>query len=375
MPILAHKIEIEPSKAAVAFFSNCAGAARYGYNWALNGWNTQYEAGVKPSAYSLKKDFNAFKADLPWSAEIPAAVFSNATLNLGVAFKNFFKKTGKHPAFKSRHKAKKSFNPWDGGRISLDGGRVRIPNFGWVRLRESLRFVGRIVQGVVSEKAGKWFLTVTVDVENHEKPRASSNAIGLDLGVKALVVDSNGITHEGPKPLKKLLKKLQRLSRRLSRKVKGSANRAKAKLEVARLHARIANIRSDYQHNLTTRIVLENTDIAIEDLNVSGMVRNHCLARSLMDQAFGEFRQILTYKAALYGSVIHVVDRWFPSSKTCSRCKNKKDSLSLSVRTYQCEVCGLEIDRDLNAAINLVKQIPVLDRQLTPTESSPLGSR
>jgi len=373
MPILAHKIEIKPNKAAVEFFNNCAGAARFGYNWSLNGWNTQYEAGNKPSAYSLKKGFNAFKADLPWSSEIPAAVFSNATLNLGVAFKNFFKKTGKHPVFKSRHTAKKSFNPWDGGRISLDCDRVRIPNFGWVRLRESLRFVGRIVQGVISEKAGKWFLTITVEVEKHEKPRLSSKAIGLDLGVKALVVDSNGITHVGPKPLKRLLKKLQRFSRRLARKVKGSANRAKAKLEVARLHAKIANIRSDYQHKLTTKLVLENTDIAIEDLNVSGMVRNHCLARSLMDQAFGEFRQMLTYKAALYGSAIHVVDRWFPSSKLCSGCGAIKD-MKLLDRTYDC-VCGLSLDRDHNAALNLLKQLPMLDREFTPTESSPLGSR
>lgn len=374
MPILAHKIELDPSKSAIAFFSNCAGAARYGYNWALNDWNSKYEAGATPTAYSIKREFNAFKRELPWSAEIPAAVFSNSVINLGTAFKNFFKKTTKRPTFKSRHKAKKTFNPWDGGRVPIKDGRVRIPNFGWVKMREPLRFNGRTVQGVVSERAGKWYLTVTVEVEKHEKRRQGSGSIGVDFGVKSMAVDSDGNEHKGPKPLKRLFKKLQRLSRRLSKKVKGGANRAKAKLELARLHAKIENIRADYQHKLTTSLVLRNTNIAIEDLNVAGMIKNHCLARSLSDQSFSELRRQLTYKARLYGSTLHVVDRWFPSSKTCSDCGSVR-SIELSEREYECGNCGLVIDRDTNAAINLKNQIPVLVRELTPAESSPSGSR
>lgn len=374
MPILAHKIEIKTNGKVTAFFSNCAGAARFAYNQSLGKWNTQYEAGGKPNALAIKKEFNGDKASVPWAMEIPAAVFSNAILNLGTAFKNFFKKTGDRPAFKAKHRAKKSFNPWDGGRLRIEGDRVRIPNFGWVRLREKLRFDGRIVQGVVSQKGGKWFLTVTVEVEKHEKTRKASGRIGIDLGVKSMVVDSECNEHVGPKPFRRLLGKLQKLSRQLARKIKGSANRAKAKLRLSRLHAKIANIRSDYQHKLTTEIVLNNIDIAIEDLNVAGMVKNHCLARSLMDQSFGEFRRYLTYKSSLYGSTLHVVNRWFPSTKTCSGCSTVR-GMKLSDRVYECESCGLVLDRDLNAAINLRNQIPMLDRESTPTESSPLGSR
>lgn len=140
MPILSHKIEIKANKAAVAYFRSCAGAARFGYNWALASWNTQYEAGGKPDAYSLSNEFTKAKKDLEWSSKTPAALFPNAVLNLGVAFRMFFKKTSKHPSFKSRHTSKPSFNPWYGGRIKIDGDRVLIPKFGWVRLHEPLRF-------------------------------------------------------------------------------------------------------------------------------------------------------------------------------------------------------------------------------------------
>ena len=373
-PFLSHKIELKVNKEAISYFRQCAGAARFAYNKALADCKEKYESGGIPSGYQLQVEFTQFKKSLEWCSKIPSKVFSQAILNLERAYKSFFKKATKYPKFKSKNNSKLSFDPWGSHKIVLDGNKVRIPKFGWVRLREKLRFEGRIIQGVISEKAGKWFLTIAVEVEKHEKQRTGNNSVGLDLGCKSLVVDSNNQTHEGPKPLKKLIGKLQRLSKSLSRKMKGGKNRAKAKLQVSRLHSRIANVRSAHLHELTTKYVLENSNIAIEDLDLKEMVKDRRISRSISDQSLGDFRRQLEYKGKLYGSTIHVVDRWFPSTKTCSGCSSVKET-ALRERVYKCENCGLVLDRDYNAALNLLEQIPVLDRELTPTESSPLGSR
>lgn len=205
----------------------------------------------------------------------------------------------------------------------------------------------------ISRRADRWFAAVAVDTETLPQARKNHGACGIDLGVKTLATFSDGRKVEGPKAHRALLERMRRLSRSLSRKQTGSANRRKAKATLARLHARIANIRTDALHKLTTDAVLNHTVIGIENLNVKGMAANHRLARHVMDQSFYEFRRQLEYKARWYGSIVHVADRWFASTKTCSACGEQNAAVVLGVAVWTCPSCGVVHDRDENAAINL----------------------
>ena len=274
-------------------------------------------------------------------------------IHLGEAFKNFFAGRAKYPQF--RKKGKDDRFTLTNDQFSIDGCRIRIPNLGWVRMRESLRFTGKILSATISRAADRWFVSIAVDTQDdsHLPQAKNQGVVGVDLGVAALATLSTGETITGPKPHKALLARLQRLSRSLSRKQKGSANRKKAKAKLARLHARIAAIRSDALHKLTTDLTRRFHTIGIEDLNVRGMVRNRHLARSIADMGFFEFRRQLEYKAAMRGGQVVVADRWFPSSKTCSACGSVQQDMPLSVRQWICPDCGACHDRDLNAARNL----------------------
>ena len=228
-------------------------------------------------------------------------------------------------------------------------------------MRETLRFSGKILSATISRTAEQWFASITVDIDhasatlsNHHLPPAENQGVaGVDLGVSALATLSTGETVAGAKPHKTLLSRLKRLSRSLSRKVKGSANRHKAKQKLAKLHARIANIRKDSLHKLTTDLTHRFHAIGIEDLNVSGMVKNRHLSRAISDMGFFEFRRQLEYKAAMRGGIVVVADRFFASSKTCSACGEKAEKLPLFIRSWECSYCGESHDRDVNAAINL----------------------
>ena len=205
----------------------------------------------------------------------------------------------------------------------------------------------------ISRTADQWFASIAVELSELPKQVKSSNkTVGLDLGIKTAIVTSDGISFQSPKPLNKYAKKLKRQSQTLSRRIKGSNNRNKAKIQLSKTHARINRIRQDFIHKTTSRLIDENQVICLEDLNVKGMVKNHKLARSLSDISFGEIRRQLEYKAALYGRQVKFVDRFFPSSKTCSNCGIVKESLSLGERTFKCN-CGFSLDRDINAAINI----------------------
>ena len=357
--IVAHKIALDPNNVQATYFAKAAGTARFAYNWALAEWQRQYEAWKqdnslpKPSQAALRRQLNAIKREqFPWMLEVTKNAPQMAIIQLGEAFKNFFAGRAKYPKF--RKKGVHDRFTLTNDQFSIDGCRIRIPNLGWVRMRESLRFNGKIMSATISRVADRWFVSITVDTEDPPKSRAENQGtVGVDLGVAALATLSTGETITGPKPHKALLTRLQRLSRSLSRKQKGSANRKKAKAKLARLHARIANIRQDALHKLTTDLTRRFHTIGIEDLNVRGMVRNRHLARSIADMGFFEFRRQLEYKAAMRGGQVVIADRWFPSSKICSCCGHKQEELPLSVRRWSCSICGVEHDRDLNAAINL----------------------
>ena len=207
----------------------------------------------------------------------------------------------------------------------------------------------------VSKRAGRWYASLTVERDTPAAVRPpTGGAVGVDLGVKTLATLSDGTVIENPRYLRKSERRLKMAQKALSRKVKGSRRRAKARAKVARLHAHVANQRLDAIHKATTWLASTYSHISIEDLNAAGMARNHRLAKAVSDAAFGEFRRQLEYKTARTGAALHVVDRWYPSSKTCSKCGRVKAKLSLSERTYRCDGCGLVMDRDLNAAVNIL---------------------
>lgn len=360
-----HKIKLDPTTAQAAYFARACGTARFAYNWALAEWKREYEAGGRPSEGSLRKRLNAIKAvEFPWMAEVTKAAPQQAIKNLGAAFQHFFRrvKLGQKPGYPTFKKKgiRDSFRADNGPAeatshaVEVAGASVKLPRCGVVRMREELRFTGRVLAATVSRAADGWHVALLVDTEDRLHAVADRGAVGVDLGVATLATLSTGETVAALKPHRAAHRRLVRLSRSLSRKKKGSANRTRAKAKLARLHLRIANVRKDALHKLTTKLATEFSAIGIEDLNVRGMLRNRSLARSIADSGFAEFRRQLEYKAAMTGAQVRVVDRFFPSSRACSACGTIQD-MPLSSRRMQCE-CGCDLDRDLNAALNIRRQ-------------------
>jgi putative transposase len=358
--ILAHRIQLDPNNEQRTYFAKACGVARFAYNWALAEWNRLYELGEKTTESELRKRLNSIKQEsYPWMLEVTKCAPQLSIMNLGAAFKNFFSGHAKHPQFKKKgqHDSFEVSND----QFSLKDRKIRIPNLGWVRLTETLRFSGKIMGAAISRTADKWYVSIQVEMPDvtpiHDT--CESQAVGVDLGVINMATLSDGTVVEGPKPHKALLSRLRHLSRGLSRKQgskkgdKKSKNFIKAKKKLIKLHARIANIRKDALHKLTTQLTRTYARIGIEDLNVSGMIKNRRLSRSIMDMSFFEFRRQLEYKSKITGSTVVVIDRFYPSTKNCSKCGYKAESLPLSIRKWTCPSCGTEHDRDVNAAINL----------------------
>lgn len=356
---VAHRIALDPNNKQATYFTKAAGVARFAYNWALASWNEQYKAWQKdstlpkPSESALRRELNAIKREkFPWMLEVTKCAPQQAIKNLGVAFGNFFNNRAKRPKFHKKGVHDSFYISND--QFEVKGRKIRVPNLGWVRMREELRFSGKIMSANISRTADKWFVSITVDTLEATLHRTENQGVvGVDLGVKNLATLSSGKKIEGSKILKKLLDRLSRLSKSLSRKKLKSANRKKAKEKLSRLYARIANTRKDSLHKLTTSLVKEYEVLGIENLNVKGMMGNKHLSRALSDSSFGEFRRQLEYKRASTGTKVIVADRWFASSKTCSSCGHKLEKLSLKTRAWQCPSCGEHHDRDINAAINL----------------------
>lgn len=356
---VAHRIALDPNNKQATYFTKAAGVARFAYNWALASWNEQYKACQKdstlpkPSESALRRELNAIKREkFPWMLEVTKCAPQQGIKNLGVAFGNFFNNRAKRPKFHKKGVHDSFYISND--QFEVKGRKIRVPNLGWVRMREELRFSGKIMSANISRTADKWFVSITVDTPEATLHRTENQGVvGVDLGVKNLATLSSGKKIEGSKILKKLLDRLSRLSKSLSRKKLKSANRKKAKEKLSRLYAKIANTRKDSLHKLTTSLVKEYEVLGIENLNVKGMMGNKHLSRALSDSSFGEFRRQLEYKRASTGTKVIVADKWFASSKTCSSCGYKLEKLSLKTRAWQCPSCGEHHDRDINAAINL----------------------
>ena len=366
----SHRIRLDPTPSQATYFAKGCGVARFSYNWGLARWQAQYEAHLKdpslplPNEAALRRELNAIKrTEFPWRMEVTKCAPQEAIRALGVAYKNWFqslsgKRKGpklKAPTFK--RKGQRDSFQIHGNVIAVHGCRIRIPLLGWVRMREPLRFNGAIKTATVSRQAHTWHIALTVETDDLPARSESQAAVGVDVGLHHLAVFSDERPPiEGPKALGLLLQRLRRLSRAHSRKVKGSANRKKSAQRLARLHWRITNLRNNALHQLTHRLTRDYGWIAIEDLNVKGMMSNHRLARHLADASFGEFKRQLLYKGAQRGVQVVEVDRWYPSSKTCSACGHLYRELKLSERSWTCEGCGAAHDRDKNAARNILAE-------------------
>lgn len=348
----SHKIALAPNNKQATYFAKASGVARFAYNWALSEWQRQYQAGGKPNETALRRQLNSIKQEqFPWMLEVTKNAPQMAIIHLGKAFKNFFSGKAKYPRFKKKgiHDSFQLTND----QFSILDKKIHIPKLGWVKMHESLRLNGKIVSATISRVADRWFASVTVQTE--DKPMVSENqaTVGLDVGIKALATLSTGEVIEGPKPHRSLLNRLRRLSRSLSKKEKGSKNRYKAKCKLAKLHARIGHIRQDALHKLTTNVTSRFSCIVIEDLNVKGMMANRCLSRAIGDMGFFELRRQLEYKAKRRGAEIIVANRWFASTKICSKCDYINTALSLAEREWTCPNCKITHARDINAAMNL----------------------
>ena len=376
----AYRFALGPTPAQERALRSHAGAARFAWNWGLAKCKERYEAeSTWYSAIGLHKLWNAEKkADpaLAWWGENSKCACQEAFRDLDRALRDFTAskkglRKGKRlgfPLFKKRGRCRDSFR-FGAGAMRCSGRAVTLPRLGVVVTHESTRKLARrldngtarILSAAVSRTAQRWFVSFTVEVERsvpqrHARP---GSAIGIDLGVKTLLtgVDDNGQTLAvaGPKALRSSLRRLRRAGRAHSRKTKGSANRHKSAARLARVHARVATVRADALHKATSALAGRYETVVAEDLNVAGMVRNRRLARAISDAGFGEARRMLAYKTTWNGGRLIVAGRFYPSSKTCSGCGAVKAKLALSERTYVCTACGLILDRDINAAVNLLK--------------------
>jgi putative transposase len=345
------KIRLELNNKQVTLASKHAGAARYAYNWGKSVCDLAIKNKEKrPTAFDLINKFVAEeKSTKAWLYEVSAHAPTHALENLDNAYKRMFKVKGSgYPKFKKKG-LHDSFYLY--GDIKTSGNKIKVPKFGWLKCRETLPDC-EVKSVTTSKTAGQWFISFRVPFEPYITEK-TKGAVGVDLGVKTLATLSDGTIFEAVKPYNKNKRRLKLLQRRLSKKQNGSKNYKKACIKVSKLHYKIACIRKDSTHKLTTYLAKNHSEVCIENLGVCGMSKNHKLASAILDGGFYEFRRQLEYKCQWYGSKLTVVDRFYPSSKTCSHCGVVKKDLKLSDRVYTCGVCGFVIDRDLNAAINL----------------------
>jgi putative transposase len=374
----AYRFALDPSPAQERALRSHAGAARFAWNWGLARCEERYRAERKwHSAAELHKMWNAEKkADpgLGWWAENSKRAYQEAFRNLDRALRDYVKsrkgeRKGRRlgfPRWKKKGKARDSFRLT--GVMRCSGSAVTLPRLGTLKTHEPTvklarkieADAARILSATVSRTAQRWFVSFTVEVERdapRSHPRPGS-AVGIDLGVKTLLTgaDDRGrlIEVAGPKPLRASLRKLRRASRAHSRRQPGSADRRKSAARLARIRARVASVRADALHKATTALAARYETVVVEDLNVTGMIASRKLARAVSDQGFGAARRMLGYKTAREGGTLITADRWYPSSKTCSGCGSVKAKLTLVERVYRCDACGLQLDRDVNAARNLL---------------------
>lgn len=350
----AYKFRLYPNTEQQAQLSKQFGCVRFIYNHFLRQRIDHYAQTGKGLTYhetALKLTELKKQTEYSWLSEAQAQTLQQSLRDLDTAYNNFFNKRADFPNFKKKDGKQSCRFPQD---FRVDGKAIRLPKIGLVKI-----VLHRPIEGVMKNvtvsrtKSGRYFASIQVERETPE-PTYQGRYIGLDLGLKDFAVTSEGQKFPNPKHLRKSEKRLAMLQRRLSRKQKGSKGKEKARLKVARIHEKIANQRQDFTHKLSRQLVEDSQLIAIEDLNIKGMVKNHKLAKSISDSGWSEFVRQLKYKGEWYGCHIEQIDRFFPSSKRCFHCGYINQDLTLSDRLWTCPECACVIDRDINAALNVL---------------------
>ena len=350
MSLVGFKTSLRLNNKQATLAAKHAGVARHAYNWGLSVCLQAIENQEKfPSSVDLHKKLVAeVKSIYDWYYQVSKCAPQEALRHLSTAFKNWWiHKHCKRPVFKKKGR-KDSF--YLEGNIRISGNKIKIPIFGWVTCDEFLPTASP-KNVTISKRANQWFISFKYDLE-HKTTAKQAEKIGVDVGINSLATCSNGKVFTNPKAYRKLQKKLARLQRNVSQKVKGSNNRKKAIAKLARCHKKIADIRKDNLHKITTYLAKNHSQVVIEDLNVAGMLKNHKLASAIADCGFFEFKRQLEYKCLRHGSNLTIIDRWYPSSQICSNC-DARQKMPLRERVYKCSNCDNQIDRDLNAAKNI----------------------